>query len=237
MLLSTFISRALSYASVDGAPFIDSDAERQTFVGVKLAEFTIDCPCIFHDDISMAVVSGTRLYNFDTYSATFTRSGQTVMALTQPVQVWSPSGALLSDGRGYPGPTPSEEVEDNRLSLTTTGTPSRWGVHAPGVMYLLPIPTATATWRVSAWAQHPQITTSTVASSTTISIPKVAETAALRFVAALLMDPLATGTGEGRANVLLKQARAQMAAITADMARYRHSRTPRGRRDTIYPLT
>ena len=127
MLLSTFISRALSYASVDGAPFIDGDAERVGFVGEKLAEFTIDCPCIFHDDISMSVVAGTRLYDFDTYTATFTRAGQTVMALSNPVQVWSPSGALLSDGRGYPGPTPSEELEDNRLSLTTTGTPNRWG--------------------------------------------------------------------------------------------------------------
>lgn len=237
MLLSTFISRALSYASVDGAPFIDSDAERQTFVGEKLAEFTIDCPCIFHDDISMAVVSGTRLYDFDTYTATFTRAGQTVMALSNPVQVWSPSGALLSDGRGYPGPTPSEELEDNRLSLTTTGTPNRWGVHAPGVMYLLPIPTASETWRISAWAQHPQITTATVASSTTLSIPKVAETAALRFVAAMLMDPLATGAGEGRANKLLAGARGQMAAISADMLRYRQSRTPRGRRDTIFTLS
>lgn len=236
MLLSTFINRVLSFASVDGAPFIDDNTERMTFVGEKLAEFTQKCPCLFYDDISMAVVSGTRLYGFDSYSATFTRSGQTVMALTQPVQVWSPSGALLSDGRGYPGPTPSEEFEDNRLSLIVTGTPSRWGIHAPGVMFLNPIPSATETWRVSAWAQYPQITTATVASTTTVSLPSVAIGAAQKFCAGSLMDPLATGSGEGRANGLLKAAYAEMAVITSNMANYRLSRTPRGRRDTIYSL-
>ena len=51
------------------------------------------------------------------------------------------------------------------------------------------------------------------------------------------MDPLATGAGEGRANKLLAGARGQMAAISADMLRYRQSRTPRGRRDTIFTLS
>lgn len=232
MLLSTFITRTLAYASVDGSPFLDSDADRQVFIGEKLQEFTVKCPCLYFDDISMTITAGTRLYSFDDYSTVFTRSGTASMALVEPVNMWV-NGASLMDFKGDPGPIGSEEVEDWLLDITATGSiPSKWGIHAPDRIFLHPSPTTVPTIRLAAWAQHPQVTSSTTASSTSISIPTSRVGAAVKYAAALLLDPLAAGDGKDRANQILKEALYEMDEFRQKMESYRRSRGPRGVRYT-----
>jgi hypothetical protein len=229
MLLSDFLTRVVTYASVDGAPFLDTTAERQVFIGEKLQDFTVQCPCIYFDDITLTLTANTRLYRFDDYTSTLTRSGMTQMALSEPTCVWV-NGTALRNFQGHPGPVGSKEIEDwFPQSINDTGSEPRfWGIHAPGTIFLYPTPTTTPTVRLAGWAQHPQITTSTVISTTAVSLPTSHLNTAIKFCAAHLMDPLATGDGKSRASQILGEALAEMQEMQAKYVRYRSTRGPRG---------